>query len=216
MKQLMMTFLMAIALVACQTEKKDTVTTTDVDGTEVSNDTASQVAINTTESTIWYQGGKVVGNDSHNGNVPFSGGHFLVENNQVVGGEFTMSIADLTNDDIKDDEMKQKFLGHMKSADFFNTDEFPTASFKILGTEPIEGNDDTFNVTGTLTIKNNAKNITFPADIDVENGKVDFEAEFNIDRTDFGVNYGSPTKITDIAKDKAIKNAIELKVDAQS
>ena len=48
-------------------------------------------------------------------------------------------------------------------------------------------------VTGTLTIRGTAKDVTFPATIKLDNGKVDASTEFSINRKDFGLVYkGKP------------------------
>ncbi|MFI4875019.1 MAG: YceI family protein [Blastopirellula sp. JB062] len=77
-----------------------------------------------------------------------------------------------------------KLTDHLKSPDFFNVREFPKATFKMTAVESTETNK--LVVTGDLTLLGETKSITFPATI--EDGKL--KAEFVIDRTIFGMNYG--------------------------
>lgn len=77
---------------------------------------------------------------------------------------------------------------HLKSTDFFNVREFPQCKFQSTEIEPSE--DGMCTVTGDLTILGNTKSISFPAKVSTEDGELKLEAEFNIDRTEFGMNYG--------------------------
>lgn len=204
--------MIAVAMIACKSDKEtvDTTTTTQTETTTEGMDIAISDA-----SYVWYQGSKVIGGGKHNGKIQFKEGNFVVNNSQVVGGEFIIDMNSITNADIQKEEMEAKFLGHIKSDDFFSVETYPTAKFKIL--EVSEANaEGVHTVDGTLTIKGTAKNITFPATFTVDGENVTMNAEFTIDRTDFNVNYGSPTKFTDLAKDKAIANKVELKVMATS
>lgn len=82
----------------------------------------------------------------------------------------------------------EKLTAHLKSPDFFGVKENPTASFKTTSIEA--GEEGKSTVTGDLTFLGTTKAISFPATVSVEEGKVKFDAEFDIDRTDFGMDYG--------------------------
>ncbi|MEY5041425.1 MAG: hypothetical protein RLZZ414_973, partial [Bacteroidota bacterium] len=53
---------------------------------------------------------------------------------------------------------------------------------------------------------------TFPATITVADDKVNVTANFSINRTDWGIVYGSGS-FTDLAKDKVIKDEIDFQVN---
>lgn len=213
MKNGLFTAIVALALVACSGEKKESVDATDVDGTEVAVLEGEEVTVDASESFVSYVGSKVVGGDAHNGQIPLKNGMFEVADGKLVGGEFTVDMTQLANSDLEG-EGNQKLVGHLKSADFFDVENHPEATFKVL--EVVEGENGMQNITGTLTIKSTSKNITIPANVTVSGEEVTLESEFNINRTDFDVNYGSGTKFTDLAKDKVIKDIVELKVVAKS
>jgi len=64
-----------------------------------------------------------------------------------------------------------------------------------------------------LTLKGMKKNISFPAKVSVEGDKAMIVSEvFTINRTDFGMIYGSSSFI-DGLKDKAISDDVELSVN---
>ena len=65
---------------------------------------------------------------------------------------------------------------------------------------------------GNLTIKEETKNIAFPVEATVEDGTLTLESEtFTIDRTDWGVNYGSKS-VFDNLGDNFISDDMELKI----
>lgn len=85
----------------------------------------------------------------------------------------------------------EKLTNHLKNADFFDVRNHPEAKFASTKIET--GEDGTTKITGDLTILGKTKSITFPAKVTV--GKdVKLDAEFVIDRLEFGMDY-SPDKV---------------------
>jgi len=67
-------------------------------------------------------------------------------------------------------------------------------------------------VTGNLTLNGVTKSISFPGSIDIsERGVTLATNDFTINRTDFGMKYGSAS-FFDNLKDKAINDAVGLKI----
>ncbi|MFM2285794.1 MAG: hypothetical protein RLZZ543_1291 [Bacteroidota bacterium] len=110
------------------------------------------------------------------------------------------------------DEFNAKLLGHLKSDDFFSVEKNPEAQFEIVKVEAASdaasGNNST--VTGNLTIKGIAKSITFPANITIEPAQLTAKAEFNIDRTEWDIKYGSGKFFQDLG-DKMINDEFTVK-----
>lgn len=105
---------------------------------------------------------------------------------------------------------------HLKSADFFDAEQFPTITFKSTA---IEKSGDDYKLTGDLTIKDVTKPITF----DVEfNGKgtnpwgqevYGFEAEAKINREEFGLTWNAALETGGVLVGKDIKISVELEVN---
>lgn len=55
----------------------------------------------------------------------------------------------------------------------------------------------THTVTGNLTLKDITKSITFPAKIAMAENQVTADANFNIDRTQWGIVYGNDKSLGD-------------------
>jgi polyisoprenoid-binding protein YceI len=85
--------------------------------------------------------------------------------------------------------------GHLKSADFFKTDEFPTMTFRSTKAESLGGDD--YRITGDLSILG----VTKPITIDLEfngaakdpfgNERVGFEGKATILRSEWGLTWNA-------------------------
>lgn len=85
--------------------------------------------------------------------------------------------------------------GHLKSADFFKTDEFPTMTFRSTSAESLGGDD--YRITGDLTILG----VTKPLTIDLEfngaakdpfgNERVGFEGKAQLLRSEWGLTWNA-------------------------
>jgi polyisoprenoid-binding protein YceI len=81
-----------------------------------------------------------------------------------------------------------KLTNHLKSADFFEVRQFPTATFKSAGIKQTAGGK--FEVTGNLTLHGVTKEIKFPATLKSGPDGPVLRSEFNIDRTAFDMTWG--------------------------
>ncbi|RZK25715.1 MAG: YceI family protein [Hymenobacter sp.] len=161
-------------------------------------------------STLGWEGKAVT--HGHNGTMQFTGGDIQVRNNMIVGGLVTVDMKSMKATDITDAGNHAKFVGHMSSDDFFSAEKFPTSTFKIMSVTPIAGaaaNADNATITGDMTIKGVTQRISFPAKVGVKNGTAAATGKATIDRTKFGLKYGSKTFFDSIG-DKAINDEFVL------
>ncbi len=216
MKKTVLFFAAAIALASCNNESSaDKVTVTDSQAVVSAEGTAYTIDSTT---TITWTGSKPTG--AHEGTFKVSEGALTVAGSNVTGGNFTIDMNSLANRDLAADaDSKGKLEGHLKSADFFDVTKYPTAKFEITAIEPLTG--DTANagsklagathlVKGNLTLKDSTKNISFPAIVKVDGTTATASADFNIDRTLWGINYKGPNNPQDwvISKEVNIKLAL--------
>jgi polyisoprenoid-binding protein YceI len=103
-----------------------------------------------------------------------------------------------------------RLAGHLKSPDFFDVQKYPKATF--VSTQVKAGGEKgaSHTITGNLTLHGVTKSITFPATIAVAGDDVKVNAEFAINRKDFGIVY--PGKPDDLIKDEVL---IKLTIDAK-
>ncbi|MCF6279580.1 MAG: YceI family protein [Flavobacteriaceae bacterium] len=212
MKKLILTMLVAVSVMACKTDSKNKVETSDAKEVEaVKSETISYVVIND-KSTLTWKGFKPT--ESHNGTIAISKGVLSLTDNNLVGGKFKIDMNSIVVLDIPaDNEYNGKLVGHLKAPDFFDVEKFSTALFEITA---VAKNGDKVNVSGNLTIKGITKNITFPAKVSEANGLVTFKSDlFKIDRTEFGIQYNSGKFFKNL-KDKMIDDLVEVSFDVKA
>lgn len=161
-------------------------------------------------STLGWKGAAVT--HGHEGTMQFASGELEVNGNQVVGGSAVVDMKTMKATDITDAENHAKFVGHMSSDDFFSVATNPTATFKITSVKPIAGakaDADNVTITGNMTIKGVTQSISFPAKAGVKNGVAAVSGKATIDRTKFGLKYGSKSFFSSIG-DKAINDTFDL------
>ncbi len=165
--------------------------------------------IDTAASTVAWKGFKKLGS-THNGGIAVKEGQVEVDKGQVVGGSVAMDMAKITNEDLKDSaEYHAKLLGHLSSDDFFNIAKYPTSTFKITSVTPAKEKGKVL-VKGDFTMIGKTNPIEFPATVKVEKGTVTGDAVVKIDRTKWGLKYGSGNIFKELAADKIISDEFEL------
>lgn len=115
--------------------------------------------------------------------------------------EFSIQTASVVADYKDPRPWSSKLARHLKGADFFDSEQFPTATFvsRSIKQSSELGPGVTHQVTGALTIRGVTREVSFPASIESKQGKVSASAEFSINRKDFNVVY--PGKPDDLIRD---------------
>jgi len=92
---------------------------------------------------------------------------------------------------------------HLQDSDFFEVKKHPRASFVSTNIFPDTAKGaDNYTVTGDLELRGQKKTVTFPATIKVGPGDVAVNADFSINRKDFGIIYAG--KADDLIRDDVI------------
>ena len=163
--------------------------------------------INTEKSQISWVGHKVTG--KHEGTINIKSGSFTYEGDKLVGGSFIIDMASIICTDL-DGEYKGKLEGHLKSADFFGVDKYPTAKFEI--TKVVHrGTPGAYKIVGNLTIKETTKEIKFNAEVAKSDDIVKAEGAMVVDRSDYNIKYGSGSFFDNLG-DKTIYDEFDLNV----
>ena len=191
---------LAIFLTACEdpaANKTKAVTTNSSSNTATVRQTKGEsIALSPETSKVEFTGSKVTG--KHDGGFKeFTGNIDLVNNKpeeSQVAVDIVMSSVFTDTDGV---------TKHLQSGDFFDVEKFPKASFvstKIVA-DTAKGADN-FTVTGDLELRGQKKSITFPAKITVNPTEVAVNAEFSINRKDFGIVYAG--KADDLIRDEVV------------
>jgi len=169
----------------------------------------SAFEIDTKASKVHWTGKKVTG--EHTGYLSVGTGTVMVENNTVVGAKVNMDLNTIVCTDIKDAGTNQKFVGHLKSDDFFSVETHPVAKFEITSMKPGNTSGE-YNVKGNMTIKGKTHEISFPAKVSLNNGMVKAVGTAKLDRTKWDIKYGSG-KFFEGLGDKMIYDEFEVTFD---
>lgn len=209
MKTYFLTLTILLFAVSCSDNPKNK-----VEGSEsqaIAEGSGEQLTVDAQASTIKWVGSKPGGR--HNGSIAITDGSLVINGTDVASGSFNINMNAIVCEDLTDTKMNEMLVTHLKSADFFDVEKYPTSSFAITKVEAISGNDSiTHKISGNLKMKDVEKNITFDAKITKE-GDV-YKAvtiPFTIDRTQWNVQYGSKSLFADL-KDKFIDDNIELQI----
>ena len=139
---------------------------------------------------------------SHNGSFQRFSGSIDLVNNSPEQSRVTIDIE--ANSVVTDEADLTK---HLQTPDFFDVAKFPKATFTSTKIEPAGGAN--YNITGNFDLHGIKKSISFPATIQVAPDKVTVNAEFSINRKDWGLTY--PGKADDLIRDGVV---IKLNVNA--
>ncbi len=135
------------------------------------------------------------------GNISIKSGDISVADGAITAADFVIDMKTITVDPASVTESDKKYSdlqAHLHSGDFFDSEQFPTAEFKLTqitdldasaATNAVEGANKT--ISGNLTLKGKTLNVTFPAKVVVEDGKVSVTSKFTVNRTDWDIKFGT-------------------------
>jgi polyisoprenoid-binding protein YceI len=109
---------------------------------------------------------------------------------------------------------------HLRSEDFFSVEKFPAITFHSTGIAKIAA--DTFNVTGTLTIRDVSHAVVLPvsylgsAKDPWGNQKVGFESELTINRKDYGLTWNTLLETGGFVLGDEVKISLSIQAQAKA
>ncbi|HTK19822.1 MAG TPA: YceI family protein [Mucilaginibacter sp.] len=164
-------------------------------------------AIETAQSNIDWVGRKVTG--AHNGTIAIKEGTLSLTNGQLAGGEFIIDTTSIKILDVTDPATNAQFAGHLASADFFASEQYPEAKFIITLAEPAGENN--YNLEGNLTIKGITRPVSFSVIVNNVNGTMSASGKVVVDRTLYDMKFRSGNFFKDLG-DTLIYNNFDLNV----
>jgi polyisoprenoid-binding protein YceI len=170
---------------------------------------ASAQKIDTAKSVVKWTGYGV--GKSHWGYVKLASAALQFDKSKnPLSGEVVVDLTSIQTKDIEG-EWAAKLDAHLKSADFFDVEKFPTATFKTSSIQ--KAKDGSFKVDGDLTIKGKTEKLSVSMKQIEEEKQKYLVGAFKFDRSKFDVKYNSES-FFDVAKlgDKLIKNDIDLEL----
>lgn len=166
--------------------------------------------LNPSESKIMWQAKKTfIVNSTDEGYISIKEGSFQIENDEITKGSVSIDMNSISTSKTAKGGGENMLSGHLKSADFFDVKKFGTSNFTIKSVNKVD--DTNYILSGDLTIKDITKSIEAPVSIYESEGKVHIDGELIVDRSLFGVKYGSANFFKDLG-DKTIDDNFTLKL----
>ncbi|MEM1354932.1 MAG: YceI family protein [Planctomycetota bacterium] len=150
---------------------------------------AKTIELSGDNTTLEWTGSKPTGS-SHDGGFKTLAGSATMTDEALISMEATIQISSMWSDN-------DRLTKHLLNNDFFESETYPESRF--VSTEIREAAeaertgpaaDATHWVTGNFTLKGVTKSIGFPATVEADDTAYRFNAVFNIDRSQFGMDYG--------------------------
>jgi len=131
----------------------------------------------------------------HHGTIKLAGGRIEVRDGVLQSARFTIDMNSIGNEDLVDPGHNALLIRHLRDGDFFAVDRFPTAEFVCERAEPLpactEGTPN-YALHGFMMLRGVTRLLSFPAVIAAADADhLTGQAQFEIDRTQFGSLYGS-------------------------
>jgi len=133
---------------------------------------------------------------SHEGSFKQFSGKIELAANDIPASRVTI---DIDTGSVETDT--PDLTAHLKTPDFFDVAKFPKATFTSTKIER-DSSGNAYVVTGNLNLHGQSKSITFPASIEVTPDSATMNAEFAINRKDFGIVYAG--KADDLIRDSVV------------
>jgi polyisoprenoid-binding protein YceI len=136
--------------------------------------------------------GRNIGN-RHFGTLRFLAGSVEIRDARPASAEFEIDMRSIEVGDLEGD-LAQALVNHLASRDFFLTENYPTAHIELhraqAKPDPTDGTPN-YACVAELTLRDTTAPVDFDALIAPKGDDIALQANFDFDRTRWGVNYGS-------------------------
>ncbi len=148
---------------------------------------AADYKLNKAESKVKWKGKKVTG--EHHGTIEIKSGNLNIEDFKIKGGTVQIDMNSIVNEDLTNESMNKKLVGHLKLDDFFSVEKFPASELKINNVKHKAGNE--YTVNAGLTIKGITSEIEFDVNLAFSGKSLKAEGIMEVDRTLYDIRFRS-------------------------
>lgn len=195
-------FLLATLLVACGSSPKQNQTESTEDMTQPATGEVAEVSVDLGSSNVNWKG-EMLGIYPHYGTVDLQSASLTMQGGMVSDGQFVINLQSMTatDDNYSEERPKERLIGHLKSSDFFDVENYPTASFVIneVSRDAVSGDLTIRGITHSETIED--VSIRKEGDTYMISGKLVF------DRQKYDVKWETGVQ------DRVLSNDIEIQVE---
>ncbi len=131
----------------------------------------------------------------HNGTVKLNDGEIILSAGELVSAKFSIDMTSIGCEDLTDETWNAMLIKHLHNEDFFDVAKHPQSSFVAKRVEKLANSSDgspNYLLHGQFTLRAITKPVQFPVVIASADGnRLTGQAQFELDRTEFGSHYGS-------------------------
>ena len=161
---------------------------------ELDDPSGTRLALDGNASKLGFMGAKVTA--SREGRFLKFDGAAWVEGEQPVAVMLTVETGSMETD-------APKLTQHLANEDFLDVPKHPQARFRSTSITAKAGpKGATHEITGIMEIRGQQRQLTFPAEIEIDQGRAIGKARFRFDRQEFGIAYAG--KKDDLIRDDAL------------
>jgi len=165
--------------------------------------------VDTANSRVEWTGRRANG-EAYSGTVKLKEGQVFVKNDELINALFVVDMTSIEGSG------SGNIVDLANGKDFFDVDKYPKADLIVNNVETTgknSGGETIYKADGKLKIKDVSREIGLAArgKLDTEAGTFQAEAEMSIDRTEWGIRYGSGRYFDNLGG-QAIDDMIELKI----
>ncbi len=180
-----------LTFTACSEAPKTNETAAPVETAE-NKPLTGNLTIDHSASTVGWRGEMIGGLYGHNGTIAIKESNLTLKDGKIENGNFTIDMNTISPTDKNynptSGKTPEKLVGHLTTADFFDTANHPTASFAITS---IEGD----KAIGKLTVRGVTNDETIENITITPNGEtISITGKLNFDRQKYGVAYATGSK----------------------
>jgi polyisoprenoid-binding protein YceI len=180
------------------------------DATEEENDNAvvETYALDTESSIIRWTGDYFKGGEfdhNHEGFVMFNSGSIEVSDGNILSGTFELNMNTIDEPNAPmGEEARMKFLGHLKSEDYFDVEKYPTATITL-------DKSTTSMLSGMITVKGVTMPFEAPVTTSSSEDVMKISGDFKLNFAPFGMDgIGSESDPEFVSPNVAFSIALKL------
>ena len=148
--------------------------------------------------------------NTHYGSLRAQSGNLKIDKDGEVVGNITINMQSILVEDLKG-RSKEVLENHLKSDDFFGTNNFPTATLEFRSLN-LYNNDGAHIFNGNLTIKGITNEVEFSAKLIKQTPLLHAVGKLVFDRSKYNVRFRSGSFFDDLG-DKLILDDIEVDIN---
>ena len=154
--------------------------------------------------------GTEITTNTHFGSLRAQSGNLKIDKDGEVVGNITINMQSILVEDLKG-RSKEVLENHLKSDDFFGTNNFPTATLEFRSLN-LYNNDGAHIFNGNLTIKGITNEVEFSAKLIKQTPLLHAVGKLVFDRSKYNVRFRSGSFFDDLG-DKLILDDIEVDIN---